>query len=153
MNQKIIATQFLNLGAFLQNQVLPEILRGFRKHHLIRPYIETAVISCYRWATWLNPNLAEAHYRLGRLFQKQQKWQEAAIAFDESTKIGDFKLADAYCNLGRVLVKLEQFEESIAALEQAIKLEPEQSWYYRTLGDILSEKGELAKGIKNYQIA
>ncbi|MEM6403967.1 MAG: sulfotransferase, partial [Cyanobacteria bacterium P01_D01_bin.116] len=41
----------------------------------------------------------------------------------------------------------------IAALEQAIKLEPEQSWYYRTLGDILSEKGELAKGIKNYQIA
>ena len=153
MNQKILATQFLNVGIFLQDQVLPEILRRFRQHNLIQSYIETTAISCYRWAIWLNPSLTEACYRLGRLFQKQQKWQEAATAFEESTKIGDFKLADAYCNLGRVLLKLKQFEKSIAALEQAIKLEPEQYWYYRVLGRVWSEKGELAEAIKNYQIA
>ena len=153
MNQKIIAAQFLNLGAFLQNQFLPELLSRFKQHNIIQSYIETATIFCYSWAIWLNPNLAEAHYKLGRLFQKQKKWQEAATAYEESTKIGDFKLAEAYYHLGRMLLIQEQFEESIDALEQAIKLEPEQSWYYRTLGDILSKKGELAKGIKNYQIA
>ena len=153
MNQKIIAAQFLNLGAFLQNQFLPELLSRFKQHNIIQSYIETATIFCYCWAIWLNPNLAEAHYKLGRLFQKQKKWQEAATAYEESTKIGDFKLAEAYYHLGRMLLIQEQFEESIDALEQAIKLEPEQSWYYRTLGDILSKKGELAKGIKNYQIA
>ena len=153
MNQQVIATQFLNLGGFLQDQVFPELLRRFRQHHLIRPYIETALIFCYRWATWLNPNLTEAHFRLGRLFQKQQKWQEAATAFEQVTKSDYFKLADAYCNLGLVQSKLKLLEESIFALHKAIELEPEQYWYYRVLGRVLGEKDEHAEMIKNYQIA
>ncbi len=153
MNQKIIAACFFQFGSFLQKQVLPELFKKLREHHLIQLYVETVVIYCYRWSTWLNPSFAEAHYRLGRLFQKQQKWQEAAIAFEQATNSNYLKLADAYCNLGRVLFKLKRFEESIIALKQAIELEPEQYWYYRVLGRVFSEKGELAEAIKNYQIA
>jgi len=153
MNQKIIATQIFYFGSFLQDQVLPKVLKKFRQHHIIYSYIETATIACYRWAIWLNPSFTEAHYKLGRLFHKQQKWQEAAIAFEQVIKIGSFKLVDAYCNLGRVLLKLKRFEEGIGALQQAITLEPEHHWHYRFLGDVLSEQGELAEAINNYQMA
>ncbi|NER47331.1 MAG: hypothetical protein F6J92_11645, partial [Symploca sp. SIO1A3] len=105
MNQKIIATQIFYFGSFLQDKILPKILKKFRQHHIIYSYIETATIACYRWAIWLHPSFTEAHYKLGRLFHKQQKWQEAAIAFEQVTKTGSFKLADAYSNLGRVLLK------------------------------------------------
>ncbi len=153
MNEKMIDLKIFNLGCFLQDQVMPKQLKKLRQHNLVQLYIEAAVIYCYRWSTWLNPSFAEAHYRLGRLFQKQQKWQKAATAFEQATKSGCSKLADAYCNLGRVLFKLERYEESIVALKQAIELAPEQYWYYRVLGDVWSEKGGLAEGIKNYQIA
>jgi len=154
MNKTIIAAQIFYFGSFLQNQALPELLKRFRQHNIIHSYMEAATIACYGWAIWLNPSLVEAHYKLGRLFHKQQKWQKAATAFEEVTKNSSFKqLADAYCNLGRVLLKLKRFEEGIVALHQAIKLEPEHHWHYRFLGDILSEQGELAEAIKNYQIA
>ncbi|NEP09405.1 MAG: tetratricopeptide repeat protein [Symploca sp. SIO2C1] len=153
MNQKMIDVQVFNLGCFLQDQLLPKQLKKLRQHNLVQLYIEAAVIYCYRWSTWLNPSFAEAHYRLARLFQKQKKWQKAATAFEQATKSGCSKLADAHCNLGRVLFKLERYEESIVALNKAIELAPEEYWYYRILGDVWSEKGGLAEGIKNYQIA
>ena len=153
MDKKIIATWFFNLGCFLQDQVIPKLLEKSRKHNLILLNIEKVVILFYRWAIWLNPSFSKASYKLGRLFQRRKKWQEAAIAFEQVTKIDCFELADAYCNLGRMLLKLKRFGEGAAALNQAIKLEPEQSWYYRIMGNILSEKGEISEAIKYYQIA
>ncbi|NEP09406.1 MAG: tetratricopeptide repeat protein [Symploca sp. SIO2C1] len=85
MNQKIIAACFLQFGSLLEKQVLPELFKKLREHHLIQLYVETVVIYCYRWSTWLNPSFGETHYRLGRVFQKQQKWQEAATAFEQAT--------------------------------------------------------------------
>ncbi|MGD1912657.1 MAG: hypothetical protein ACFB2X_17940, partial [Rivularia sp. (in: cyanobacteria)] len=68
MNKKIIAAQFLNLGSILQNQAFPELFKKYREHNIILPYIEAAIISCYKLAILLNPNFSEAHYKLGRLF-------------------------------------------------------------------------------------
>ncbi|MDJ0553835.1 MAG: tetratricopeptide repeat protein [Microcoleaceae cyanobacterium MO_207.B10] len=129
MNKQIIATKFFNLGSFLEDEVLPELLKKFRQHHhhIVRLYIAKLVTLFDRGATWLNPNYAEAYYKLGLLFQKQQKWLEAATAFEEATKSGYLKLADAYCNLGKILFILGEFEESLRALQKAIKLEPEKS--------------------------
>jgi len=153
MNTNIIAVKMFSFGSFLQNQVLPKLLKTFRQHHIIYPYIEAVLIVCYRWAIWLNPSLVEAHYRLGQLFQKQHQWQKAATAFEQVTKIGSFELADAYGNLGRVLSKLKKYEESIAALHQAITLEPHHYGYYRFLGDTLSDKGKIDEAVNIYQIA
>jgi len=142
-----------NLGCFLQDQLIPKLSEKYRKHNLILLNIEKVVILFYRWAIWLNPKFSEASYKLGRLFQKQKKWQEAAITFEQVTKSDCFELADAYCNLGRMLFQLKRFEESVVALNQAIKLASEQSWYYRIMGDVLSQKGEVSEAIKYYQIA
>ncbi|NER47328.1 MAG: tetratricopeptide repeat protein [Symploca sp. SIO1A3] len=153
MHQKIIAARIFHFGSFLQNQVLPELLRRVRQHHLIRAYIETAVIACYRLSIWLDYNSGEAHYKLGEIFQRQQKWQAAATAFEQVTKFGSFQIAHTYYNLGRMLFKLKRYEASIAALRQAIELNQKKHVYYQLIGDALSEQGELDKAINIYQIA
>ncbi|MEM6403966.1 MAG: sulfotransferase domain-containing protein [Cyanobacteria bacterium P01_D01_bin.116] len=120
---------------------------------IILPYIEAAIISCYKLAILLNPNFSEAHYKLGRLFQKQKKWQEAAIAFDQAIKNDCLNLADAYHRLGQTLLNAKQVEESIIASRQAIELEPDRDSYYLQLGRALSVKSKVSEAIKNFQIA
>jgi len=132
---------------------MPKLLRRFRQHHTIKPYIETAIIICYRWAAKLNPNLAEANYKLGLLLKKQQKWKESAIAFGKILKSDDFETVDVYKNLAKTLFKLERFEESIAVLNKGIEINPQKPIYYILLGDSLSEQNKINESITNYQIA
>lgn len=153
MINKIIATQFLFFGIFLRTSILPKLLKISRHHNLIVSYIEEVTIFCYHLAIFFDPSLAEAYYKLGRLFQKQGKPQEAIASFEQAIKSGYLELADAYCNLGQVLRRSRKLEESIISLYKAIELEPERNWYYRILGNILSDQGKPNKAIKNFQIA
>ena len=153
MINKTIARQFLLFGDFLQQSVLPDLLQKFRQYHLIFLYTETAIILAYRLAFLLDPSLAEANYKLGRLFQRQQKWQKAAKAFEKVKNSNYSEQADIYFRLGKVLLNLEKFDESVSSLRQAIELSPDNFLYYQHLGKALSEEGKISEAIKNNQIA
>ena len=130
-------------------------------------------IDAFLRATELNPDLAEAWFKLGIAYGLIEKEQELEAktdvnATDEPEKPGKsnsdkaFKKAiDAYkkildqnpdddvswYNLGRAYNKLNQDQESAKALKQAVKLKPDDTDYQTELGAILIKLAQYRDAI------
>src|SRR2546423_5899982 len=94
----------------------------------------------FRKATELDPDLAEAHYRLGlaldSLGQKQdadEAYKKAVEAYEKILRQNP-KSAEAQFNLGQAYSRLGKYEEAVKAYKQAVKLQDDNADYYYELG-------------------
>lgn len=135
-----------------------------------------AAINAYKQATTLDPNLAEAYFKMGiaySLIEMQQKQSadvvetptpeggkkpkeirtESEKAFEKAVeaykKIVDNNPNDdvSWFNLGRSYNKLNEDQDAEKALRQAVKLKPDDTEYQTELGSILIKLAKYAEAV------
>jgi TolB-like protein/Flp pilus assembly protein TadD len=80
-------------------------------------------IAAARNALALDPNLIEAHVRLGDALQKDWQWKEAEAEFQRAVQLAP-NSAVANAMFARYLICRGRFDEAIAAAEKARSLDP-----------------------------
>jgi tetratricopeptide (TPR) repeat protein len=99
----------------------------------------------------IDPNNAGAHYILGELARRDEKWDEAISQFSEATKL-DPSFADAYLNLGASLISVKRYEEAIPPLRVAERLQPGNPGVHYNLGVAFSRTGKKEEADKEFAI-
>ena len=106
----------------------------------------------YRRIIQLEPNNAEAYYKLCYVLDDQNKLDDAVAACRKSIALNSNN-AETYYLLGYVLHRQGKLEEAIAAYRQAIQLDPKSAAAYNGLGIALSDQGKLEEAIAAYRQA
>lgn len=91
-----------------------------------------------------SPRDAWAHYHLAKALLNRQDWAAAERAYRQTLKLND-RIALAHHELAEVLVKQPlgvseaepQYLEAIEHYQRAIELDPDFSWSFHNLGDVL----------------
>jgi tetratricopeptide (TPR) repeat protein len=89
-------------------------------------------VEAFREATRLEPDFAEAHYRLGLALHATDQGEEADRAFEEAVKAfekatkRDPKNSDAHFFLGLALGRLGKYDDAVRAFKDSIKHAPEE---------------------------
>ena len=94
-------------------------------------------IEAYQKAIQLNPNLVEAHRRLGDLYRKNtghpSNFQHAIDAYKKALELNPND-AETVSRLGISYSALGRLPEAIPAFEQAVRLDPRVAMYQYNLG-------------------
>lgn len=139
-------------------------------------------IEAYRQAVKLDPDLAEAHFKLGVAYaliesemeqsgvqsdepdnsndkkgsspkpRSQRSFENAVVAYKKWLD-GNPKDGAAYYNLGRAYNKLNKDEEAEDAFRQAVKINPDDTEYQMELGAILIKLANYREAIAPLQKA
>ena len=101
-----------------------KVVRQGNKEFERGEYLDSEI--SYRSALEVNPSSFKANFNLGDALYKQDKWEDAAVTFDElaNSQISDLSKAGVYHNLGNSYFKEQKFEESVEAYKQALRLNP-----------------------------
>ena len=92
------------------------------------------------------------YYRLGLDLEKNNRWTEAAAAYQSAVDLNDQK-AEWYYRLGFVLEKTNNWRKAAAAYQAAIKLNNlKANWHYR-LGIVLEKINKLPEATNAYESA
>ena len=82
-----------------------------------------------------NDNWSEV-YSLADTYRQQQRWQQAAIAFQQAIKLrSDYFWS--YHHLGDVLSQLKQWKQAAIAYHRAVQLDSNFFWSWHNLGNAL----------------
>lgn len=87
----------------------------------------------FKRAVELDPDFAEAHYRLGNAFLAMSNRDEAEKAFRDAVKAygkitkRDEKNSDAFYFLGLSYEKLGEYDDAVKALKEAVKTSPTEN--------------------------
>jgi tetratricopeptide (TPR) repeat protein len=88
------------------------------------------------------PRSGQARYNLGRLYDLQQKWSDAAQMFEAA---GDFNpvvgLDYLYQTIARSYLSLPDFDAAVAAATKRIDANPNNAEAHRVLGDLYLQQG------------
>ncbi len=109
-------------------------------------------IPLFEKAIELNPEMAEAHYHLGRAWIQAGQPQEAIDPLQEALHLREDYI-EAWNNLGVALIQMGEYEESIPHLEKAILLDPEHVTAHLNVGVAHHQIGEVSSAIEHYQQA
>jgi len=97
-------------------------------------------VQAFQEAIRLQPDLAEAHLRLGMAYAALDKKPEAETSYKKAIELykkaiqADAKDADAFFNLGQAHSFLHQDEEAARAYRQATRLRPDDEEAFYQLG-------------------
>lgn len=94
---------------------------------------------------------ANIHFDKGESFRDQEKYKEAAKAYNKAVRI-DKSYAEAYSNLGYSYRKQNLYGKAIKAYKKAIKLKPKLAQAHEYLGEAYTEMGEFIKAEKKLSI-
>lgn len=101
---------------------------------------DTDAVVAFEQAVKLDPDLAEAHFRLGLGYEAVQKREQAESQYKKAVEAYKKYLdanpddAEAHYNLGQTYANLEQFSEAIREYRQATKLKADDPDIYFDLG-------------------
>jgi tetratricopeptide (TPR) repeat protein len=90
-------------------------------------------VEAFKRAVELDPDFAEAHYRLGLAYNATKKSDEAEKAFRDAVKAyekltrRDEKNSDAFYILGLCYEKLGEYDDAVKALKEAVKTSPTEN--------------------------
>jgi len=107
---------------------------------LYRDDQDTDAVVAFEQAVKLDPDLAEAHFRLGLGYEALQKREQAESQYKKAVEAYKKYLdanpddAEAHYNLGQTYANLEQFSEAIREYRQATKLKADDPDMYFDLG-------------------
>jgi tetratricopeptide (TPR) repeat protein len=109
-------------------------------NELYRNDQDSEAVAAFEQAVQIDPDFAEAHFRLGvsyavlgRKAESQQQFKHAAELYENEIS-SDAADAEAHYNLGLAYNKLGEPENAVKALKQAVVLDPENAEYYFELG-------------------
>jgi tetratricopeptide (TPR) repeat protein len=94
---------------------------------------------------------AGAHYILGELARRDEKWDEAISRFSQAAKL-DVNFAEAYLGWGLCLVTVKRYEEAIPPLRMAERLTPGNPEVHHALGTTLARSGHKEEAEKEFAI-
>ncbi|HKG12960.1 MAG TPA: tetratricopeptide repeat protein [Pyrinomonadaceae bacterium] len=90
-------------------------------------------VAAFKRAVEIDPDFAEAHYRLGLSYNVMKQTDEADKAFREAVKLyekttrRDEKDSDAFYFLGLCYEKLGEYEDAVKALKESVKTSPTEN--------------------------
>ncbi len=103
-----------------------------------------------RKATELDPKQIDAWNNLGNALKAQDRWPEAAQAYQRALKINP-QFAPAHNNLGLVLKEMGDLDQSLSHLQKAVKLAPTYIEAKYNMANLLRMKGEVQEAALQFQ--
>lgn len=113
----------------------------------------------YQQAVGLDPDFAEAHFRLGLAYSALGEKQEAEASYKKAIDLykksiqANPKDADAFFNLGECCAYLHRYEEAVTAYRVAVHLRPDDAEAYYRLGVALSKLARYTEATAAFQKA
>jgi tetratricopeptide (TPR) repeat protein len=105
---------------------------------------DSKAAEAFQEAIKLDPNLAEAHFRLGLSYEALQKAEEAEAAYKKAVDVYKVYLTDnpkdaeAHYNLGQTYAALHLYSDAVREYRQATRLKEDDSDVYCDLGMALT---------------
>jgi tetratricopeptide (TPR) repeat protein len=99
----------------------------------------------------IDPKNAGAHYVVGELASKGEKWDEAIAQFSAAAKL-DPNFAEAYLGWGFALVTVKRYQEAIEPLRIAERLTPGNPSIHYSLATALIRTGQKEEAEKEFAI-
>jgi tetratricopeptide (TPR) repeat protein len=106
--------------------------------------------AAYIRALALDPEYADAHVNLGRLFQLEGRTQEAIEHYNCSLRAGSLDPTAAF-NLGTALETTGQWAKSVTAYQHALELDPDFADAHFNLARLYEQLGRRVKAIRHLQ--
>ncbi|MDB9729180.1 tetratricopeptide repeat protein, partial [Amylibacter sp.] len=97
-------------------------------------------------------NDADAHYNMGIALQKQNKLEEAIVAYNKALALKP-DYAEAYNNMGTALQVQSKLEEAIEAYNKTIAIKPDYAEAYINMGTALLKQSKLEEATEAYSKA
>ena len=98
----------------------------------------------YESAIKLSPNLAVAHFNLGRVFFDMEDMDNAIACYERAREL-DPDDAETYVNLGNAYNYGGKSDKALEAYEQAVRLSPNLAQAYGNMGSIFADRREWDK--------
>lgn len=103
---------------------------------------DTQAVEAFQQALKLDPELAEAHFRLGLTYDALGREQEAEAAYKKAVEAykkylsinGNNDDAEAHYNLGQTYAGLHLYSEAVREYRQATRLKPDDAAIHYDLG-------------------
>ncbi len=121
-----------------------------------RTDLDEKAVEAFLEATRLDPELAEAHFRLGLAFDAVGKEDEAEESYKKAVEKykkqfqSDDKDAEAHYNLGQAYAGLHLYSEAIREYRQATRLKSDDSDIYYDLGVALSKLANYDEAVSAF---
>jgi tetratricopeptide (TPR) repeat protein len=112
----------------------------------------------YRAAVGLHPDKADAHYRLGLLYQRTRQFEESFQELETTLRL-DPNEKRAHFQIGKTAdlsgLRLEQGEQALKTylLSKPFYIMPKLSWTHRRLGNIYLKQGRTEAARQQYLAA
>ena len=125
---------------------------------LYRTDQDEKAVEAFAEATRLDPELAEAHFRLGLAYDAVGKEDEAEAAYKKAAEKyrkqfqsnDNDKDAEGRYNLGQAYAGLHQYSDAIREYRQAARLKPDDSDIYYDLGVALSKLANYDEAVSAF---
>jgi tetratricopeptide (TPR) repeat protein len=107
---------------------------------LYRDDQDTEAVDVFQQAVKLDPDLAEAHFRLALSYEALDKREDAELQYEKAVEAYKKHLdanpddAEAHYNLGQTYANLGNYSEAIRSYRQATKLKTDDPGIYYDLG-------------------
>lgn len=114
---------------------------------------DSQAVEAFQQALKLDPNLAEAHFRLGLGYEALDKAEEAEAAYKNAVETYKSYLennpedAEAHYNLGQTYAALHLYSEAVKAYRQATRLKDDDSDVYYDLGMALARLAQYDEAV------
>jgi len=115
---------------------------------------DTGAAEAFQRAVRLDPDLAEAHFRLGLAYEALAKSDEAEVAYKNAVEVYKKYLednsddAEAHYDLGQAYANLHQYSEAVREYRQAIKLkDKDDAAIYFDLGMALTRLAQYDEAV------
>ena len=114
--------------------------------------IFNAVVAYQEKNLEFNKRFISPWIRLGNVFEKQDRNNEAMHAYERAIEIDGDNPQNWY-ELGNIHFKMENYAEAVSAFNRAIELDPSFGWAHNNLALTLASMGEVEQAVALYQKA
>jgi len=112
--------------------------------------IFNAVVAYQEKAVEFNKRFINPWIRLGNVFDKQERNQEAMCAYEKALELDPVN-AQSWYELGNLRFRAKEYDKAVEAYNKAIEFAPESGWAYNNLALTLATQGKLAEALPLYQ--
>ena len=123
---------------------------------LYRDDQDSAAAQAFQQAIQLDPDLAEAHFRLGLSYEALNKAEEAETEYKKAVESYKKYLEsnpddpEAHYNFGQTYANLHQYSDAIREYRQAVKLKDNDADMYYDLGIALTRLAQYSEAVSAF---